>query len=63
MSQLDRAKSELADLEREIYGTHEQQRLMELELNVRTAGGFPGDAGPPDTVARQQLAALQLELA
>ena len=63
MSQLDRAKSELADLEREIYGTHEQQRLMELELNVRTAGGFPGDARSPDTAARQQLAALQLELA
>jgi polysaccharide chain length determinant protein (PEP-CTERM system associated) len=62
MSQLERAKNELATLDREIYATHEQQRLMELELNIRRAG-LGGGSGSPASATQQQLEALNLELA
>ena len=63
MSQLERAKNELATLDREIYATHEQQQLMELELNIREAGLAGDGSGPSASAARQQLEALNLELA
>ena len=62
MSQLERAKNELSALEREIYGTHEQQRLMELELSVRTAGLTGESASPAGSVTQQLIAALNMEL-
>jgi polysaccharide biosynthesis transport protein len=65
MTQLERAKNELAMLERDIYATHEQQRLLELELNVRRAGSYGGQGGTSlaGGAARQQLEALNVELA
>jgi polysaccharide biosynthesis transport protein len=64
MTQLERAKNELATLEREIYATHEQQRLLELELSVRRAGyGGQGGTGVAASAARRQLEALNMELA
>jgi polysaccharide biosynthesis transport protein len=62
MTQLERAKNELATLERDIYATHEQQRLLELELNVRRAGSY-GGTSVAGNAARQQLEALNMELA
>jgi polysaccharide biosynthesis transport protein len=65
MNQLERAKNELASLEREIFATHEQQRLMELELNVRRAGANSGEDGtrpsgrPPDAARGTQCRAHQ----
>lgn len=64
MTQLERAKNELATLERDIYATHEQQRLLELELNVRQAGyGGQGGTSVAASAERQQLEALNMELA
>jgi polysaccharide biosynthesis transport protein len=64
MTQLERAKNELATLERDIYATHEQQRLLELELSVRRAGyGGQGGTSVAASAARQQLEALNMELA
>ena len=64
MSRLERAKSELATLEREIFGTHEQERMMELELSVRSAGLGSGAGGTgPQSAAMKQLATLNAELA
>lgn len=62
MTQLERAKNELATLERDIYATHEQQRLLELELNVRRAGSY-GGTSVAGNAARQQLEVLNMELA
>ena len=64
MTQLERAKNELATLERDIYATHEQQRLLELELSVRRAG-YDGQGGisVAASALRQQLEALNMELA
>lgn len=62
MTQLERAKNELATLERDIYATHEQQRLLELELNVRRAGTY-GGTSVAGNAARQQLEVLNMELA
>ncbi len=62
MSQLERAKNDLAGLDRETYATHEQQRLMELEINVRQAAlGAGGDGSGNATL--QLLQALNAELA
>lgn len=62
MSQLERAKNDLAGLDREIYATHEQERLMELEINVRQASlGSGGDGSGNATL--QMLEALNAELA
>jgi polysaccharide biosynthesis transport protein len=63
MTQLERAKNELATLERDIYATHEQQRLLELELSVRRAGYGRGGASLAASAARQQLEMLNMELA
>jgi polysaccharide biosynthesis transport protein len=59
MNQLQRARSQFEALDRDIFGSHEQERLMELELRVRMAG-LSGDAGAG---GGSSLAALNAELA
>ena len=62
MARLERANSERAALDREIYGAQEQKRMMELELSIRQAGLGSDGAGQP-RAALQQLNALNNELA
>jgi succinoglycan biosynthesis transport protein ExoP len=64
MSRLERANSELATFDREIYGSQEQERLLELELSVRKANGTrPAGTTRPKSAALRQLDALNAELA
>jgi len=65
MAQLENARNELVSLERGIQSLEEQQRLLELELNVRGVAGGGQDVKSPGVreALRQQVDALNAELA
>jgi polysaccharide biosynthesis transport protein len=63
MNRLERTNSDIARLDQEIFNTEEEERLMELELSVRTAGLTGGGDGLSMTPAMRQLQSLNAELA
>lgn len=63
MTQAERARGQLASLEREIQNNEEQARLLELELSIRQANsGSGGASGFTRTAALQQVETLSAEL-
>jgi polysaccharide biosynthesis transport protein len=63
MAQAERARGQLASLEREIQNNEEQARLLELELSIRQANSGSNDAsGFTRTAALQQVETLSAEL-
>jgi succinoglycan biosynthesis transport protein ExoP len=65
MSRLDAARAQLIALDRDLQANEEQQRLMELELSVRKAGGELVTANSPSGMPApsRELQALKAELA
>jgi succinoglycan biosynthesis transport protein ExoP len=65
MSRLDAARAQLIGLDRDLQANEEQQRLMELELSVRKAGGELVTANSPSGMPApsRELQALKAELA
>ncbi|MBZ0262575.1 MAG: hypothetical protein K8F90_18485 [Hyphomicrobiales bacterium] len=61
MAALERAESNLKDIDREINGLSESKRLLELEMSLRNASLIGGDTG--QTNPFRQLEALRSELA
>lgn len=62
MSALERAESNLKDIDREINGLSESKRLLELEMSLRNASLIGGTGDNVQNNPFRQLEALQSEL-
>ena len=64
MSRLESARNNLANLDKEIQGTEEQERLLEFELSVRSAANNSASGLDPSQLpVANQLEALKTALA
>ena len=63
MAALERAESNLKDIDREINGLSESKRLLELEMSLRNASLIGGTGDTSQTNPFRQLEALRSELA